>query len=116
MSCAPRSTLSSGSPKCWSATWHGSAPRGAGAASARAPRRSHLLALINQVLDLSKIEAGNPELTPQSVQLTPLIDDVAGTAPPARRQNKNRLVVEAPENLGTLTVDPMRLRQILLNL
>ena len=45
----------------------------------------HLLGLINQVLDLSKIEAGKLELNPQTVQLAPLIDEVAGTARPARR-------------------------------
>src|SRR6185295_11712238 len=53
---------------------------------------------------------------PQTVQLAPLIDEVVGTARQLAEQNKNRLVVEAPENLGHLTVDPMRLRQILLNL
>ena len=77
---------------------------------------THLLGLINQVLDLSKIEAGKLELTPQTVELAPLIDEVAGTARQLAQQNKNRLVVEAPDDLGTLTVDPMRLRQILLNL
>jgi signal transduction histidine kinase len=77
---------------------------------------THLLGLINQVLDLSKIEAGKLELNPQTVQLAPLIDEVAGTARQLAEQNKNRLAVEAPDNLGTLTVDPMRLRQILLNL
>jgi signal transduction histidine kinase len=77
---------------------------------------THLLGLINQVLDLSKIEAGKLELNPQTVQLAPLIDEVIGTARQLAEQNKNRLVVEAQENIGTLTVDPMRLRQILLNL
>src|SRR5262249_22365449 len=77
---------------------------------------THLLGLINQVLDLSKIEAGKLELNPQTVQLTPLIDEV--THPPGELadQNKNRLTVDTQENLGVLTVDPMRLRQILLNL
>jgi signal transduction histidine kinase len=77
---------------------------------------THLLGLINQVLDLSKIEAGKLELNPQTVQLTPLINDVIGTAGQLAEQNKNCLVIDAPENLGALTVDPMRLRQILLNL
>jgi signal transduction histidine kinase len=77
---------------------------------------NHLLGLINQVLDLSKIEAGKLELNPATVKLAPLIDEVVGTARQLAEPNKNRLVVEAPENLGALTVDPMRLRQILLNL
>jgi signal transduction histidine kinase len=77
---------------------------------------THLLGLINQVLDLSKIEAGKLELNPQTVQLAPLINDVIGTAGQLAEQNKNRLVVDAQEHLGALTVDPMRLRQILLNL
>jgi GAF domain-containing protein len=77
---------------------------------------THLLGLINQVLDLSKIEAGKLELNPQTVQLVPLINDVISTAGQLAEQNKNRLVVDAQEDLGALTVDPMRLRQILLNL
>jgi signal transduction histidine kinase len=77
---------------------------------------THLLGLINQVLDLAKIEAGKLELNPQSLQLAPLIDEVVGTARQLAEQNENRLVVETQENLGALTVDPMRLRQILLNL
>jgi len=77
---------------------------------------THLLGLINQVLDLSKIEAGKLELAPESVNLAPLIDDVIGTARQLGEQNKNRVVVEAADDLGTLNVDPMRLRQILLNL
>ena len=50
------------------------------------------------------------------MQLAPLIDEVVGTARQLAEQNKNRLLNEVQENLGTLTVDPMRLRQILLNL
>jgi signal transduction histidine kinase len=77
---------------------------------------SHLLSLINQVLDLSKIEAGKLELSPESVSLAPLVDEVIGTARQLADQNKNRLIVTGQDALGTLTVDPMRLRQILLNL
>jgi two-component system, NtrC family, sensor kinase len=77
---------------------------------------THLLGLINQVLDLAKIEAGKLELDPQTVELVPLIEEVIGTARQLAERNKNRLVAETPENLGSLTVDPMRLRQILLNL
>jgi len=77
---------------------------------------THLLGLINQVLDLSKIEAGKLELNPQTVQLAPLIEEVIGTARQLADQNKNRLILDAQENLGALSVDPMRLRQILFNL
>ncbi len=77
---------------------------------------THLLGLINQVLDLSKIEAGKLELSPETVNLAPLLEDVIGTARQLAEQNKNRLLLDAQENLGQLTVDPMRLRQILLNL
>jgi two-component system NtrC family sensor kinase len=77
---------------------------------------THLLGLINQVLDLSKIEAGKLELSPESVNLAPLIDEVVGTARQLAEQNNNRLIVESQPNLGQLIVDPMRLRQILLNL
>ena len=77
---------------------------------------THLLGLINQVLDLSKIEAGKLEFNPATVNLTRLIDEVIGTARQLAEQNKNRLVVEASDDLGALTVDPMRLRQILFNL
>jgi signal transduction histidine kinase len=77
---------------------------------------THLLGLINQVLDLSKIEAGKLDLSPETVNLAPLIDDVVGTARQLAEQKSNRLSVDYPRDLGTLTVDPMRLRQILLNL
>jgi signal transduction histidine kinase len=77
---------------------------------------THLLSLINEILDLSKIEAGKLDLNLEPVNLAKLIDDVIGTAGQLAEKNKNRLIVEAQENLGRLTADPMRLKQILLNL
>src|SRR5262249_2338742 len=77
---------------------------------------THLLGPTKQLPDLTKIEPEKLELTHQTFQLAPLINEVIGTAGQLADQNKNRLVVDAQENLGALTVDPMRLRQILLNL
>jgi signal transduction histidine kinase len=77
---------------------------------------THLLSLINEVLDLSKIEAGKLELNPEPVNLAGLIDEVIGTARQLAEKNKNHLVVEAQENLGALNADSLRLKQILLNL
>jgi signal transduction histidine kinase len=77
---------------------------------------THLLGLINEVLDLSKIEAGKLELNPEPVNLARLIDEVVGTAGQLAEKNQNRLTVETQENLGALNADSMRLKQILLNL
>jgi len=77
---------------------------------------THLLSLVNEILGLSKIEAGKLELNPEPINLARLIDEVISTAGQLAKKNKNRLVVDAQEDLGALTVDPMRLRQILLNL
>jgi signal transduction histidine kinase/CheY-like chemotaxis protein len=76
----------------------------------------HLLDLINQVLDLSKIEAGKLDLNLETVRIPPLTDEVVGTARGLAEQNKNRLVVECASDIAPLLVDPLRLRQILLNL
>ncbi len=77
---------------------------------------THLLSLINEILDLSKIEAGKLDLNLEPVNLTRLIDDVIGTAGQLAEKNKNRLIVETQEKLGALNADSMRLKQILLNL
>src|SRR5262249_39531616 len=77
---------------------------------------THLLGLINQVLDLSKIEAGKLEPNPQKGQLTPPIKEGIGPPGQLAGQNKNRPAVVAQQNPGQIAVDPMRLRQILLNL
>jgi signal transduction histidine kinase len=77
---------------------------------------THLLSLINEVLDLSKIEAGKLDLNPESIDLTRLIDEVIGTAGQLAEKNKNRLIVDTQGSVGALTADSMRLKQILLNL
>jgi signal transduction histidine kinase len=76
----------------------------------------HLLALINDILDLSKIEAGHMELHLESFPLTPLIADVAKTIEPMAAKNANNVVVDCPPDLGTVHADQTRFRQALLNL
>ena len=76
----------------------------------------HLLDLINEILDLSKIEAGRLELSLEEVELVPLLQEAATTAMPLAAKNGNRLEVRLTECLGRTRTDPMRLRQIVLNL
>lgn len=76
---------------------------------------THLLGLINQVLDLSKIEAGKLELNVENIDIPLLIAEVVDTARPLAG-NKNHLVVDCPRHLPPIQADAMRLRQILLNL
>jgi signal transduction histidine kinase len=76
----------------------------------------HLLALINDILDLSKIEAGRMELALSSFALTPLIADVIKTIEPLASKNSNKVAVQCDPGIGTMQADQMRLRQALLNL
>jgi len=76
----------------------------------------HLLELINDVLDLSKIEAGRLDLHEEEIDLAALVADLAGAAQPLADRNGNRLVVERPAGLGAMRTDQTRLRQIILNL
>ena len=76
----------------------------------------HLLALINDILDLSKIEAGRMELHLETFPLAPVIKDVAKTIEPMATKNGNRLVIDCPADLGTIYADQTRFRQSLLNL
>ena len=76
----------------------------------------HLLALINDILDLSKIEAGRMELHFETFPLMPVIQDVAKTIEPMATKNSNRIVIECPADLGTMHADQTRFRQSLLNL
>jgi HAMP domain-containing protein len=61
---------------------------------------NHLLSLVNEILDLSKIEAGKLELNPEPVNLAKLVDEVIGTAGQLAEKNQNRLVVDAPREPG----------------
>ena len=76
----------------------------------------HLLALINDILDLSKIEAGRMELHLETFALAPLIDDVVKTIEPLAAKNGNQVAVHCDAAIGTMHADQMRLRQALLNL
>jgi len=76
----------------------------------------HLLALINDILDLSKIEAGRMELALSSFALAPLIADVVKTIEPLAAKNSNKVEANCGGDIGTMQADQMRLRQALLNL
>jgi signal transduction histidine kinase len=76
----------------------------------------HLFALINDILDLSKIEAGRMELNLETFALAPLIDDVVKTIEPLAAKNGNRVAVHCDAAIGMMRADQMRLRQALLNL
>jgi signal transduction histidine kinase len=76
----------------------------------------HLLALINDILDLSKIEAGRMELHLETFSLVPVIKDVAKTIEPMAAKNGNRVVIDCPADLGAIHADQTRFRQSLLNL
>jgi signal transduction histidine kinase len=76
----------------------------------------HLLALINDILDLSKIEAGRMELHLETFPLVPVIKDVAKTIEPMATKSGNRLVINCPADLGAIHADQTRFRQSLLNL
>ncbi|HXY69773.1 MAG TPA: ATP-binding protein, partial [Gemmatimonadales bacterium] len=76
----------------------------------------HLLALINDILDLSKIEAGKTELFLETFEAGAMLRDVTTTVQPLVAKNGNRLVVEEGEGLGTMRADLTKVRQVLLNL
>src|SRR5262249_48049443 len=76
----------------------------------------HLLGLINDILDLSKIEAGRMELNLDTFALPPLLDDVVKTIEPLAAKNGNHIKVHCDVAIGMMHADPMRLRQTLLNL
>ena len=76
----------------------------------------HLLRMINDVLDLSKIEAGKIELHDETFDIAGLARDVIVTAQPLAAKNRNRLTMECPVGSRAVRGDAMRVRQVLLNL
>jgi signal transduction histidine kinase/DNA-binding response OmpR family regulator/HAMP domain-containing protein len=76
----------------------------------------HLLSLINDVLDLSKIEAGKMELYLETFEVSHLVDDVVSTAQPLVEKNANTLGIRCADDLGTMHADLTKVRQSLFNL
>jgi len=76
----------------------------------------HLLGLINDILDLSKIEAGKMDLYLEEVDLAGLVEEVRSIVEPLAAANANRLEIICPGTLGTLYTDRTKLKQSLLNL
>ena len=76
----------------------------------------HLLALINDVLDLSKIEAGRMEVQAEDFDVCSLVQEVAATVETLAERRRNRLVVECDEGTGGGHSDPVKIRQCLFNL
>lgn len=76
----------------------------------------HLLSLINDVLDLSKVEAGQMLLEPRLFELRPLVSEVLELVQPLLAKENNSLSLEYDDNIKMLNTDPIRVKQILFNL
>ncbi|MEM7224125.1 MAG: GAF domain-containing sensor histidine kinase [Pseudomonadota bacterium] len=76
----------------------------------------HLLELINQLLDLSKIEAGKYDLFLESYDTAALLEETAAAVQPLAKRNGNRLEIRCAEDLGLMYADKTRVRQVVLNL
>jgi signal transduction histidine kinase/CheY-like chemotaxis protein len=76
----------------------------------------HLLGLINDILDLSKIEAGRMDVYLEQVFLNVLIDEVKSIVEPMVRKNDNRLAIECAPDIGSMRTDLVKLKQGLINL
>ncbi len=76
----------------------------------------HLLSLISNILDLSKIEAGKMEIQRQTFSVARLVHDTVGVSEALMQKNRNEFVVECPDNIGDMDSDELKIRQALLNL
>lgn len=76
----------------------------------------HLLTLINDILDISKIEAGKMELYLETFNIHTLIEEVVETIQPLVKTNGNALIVNCPDDIGSMRADVIKMRQSLFNL
>jgi signal transduction histidine kinase len=76
----------------------------------------HLLSLVTEVLDISKIESDRIDLNVETFDLNALLRDIASTSKPLIGANGNAFELQAPSGLGQVSTDPTKLRQVLLNL
>jgi len=76
----------------------------------------HLLGLINDILDLSKIEAGKMDVFIEDVEIVPLLEEVRAIIAPMAEKNGNTLEVRLADGLGTMRTDRTKLKQSLLNI
>jgi signal transduction histidine kinase/DNA-binding response OmpR family regulator len=76
----------------------------------------HLLTLINDILDLSKIEAGKMDLYAEPFEIAPLVQEVVATLQPLIDQNHNGITVRVPDDIGDMKADITKVRQALFNL
>jgi signal transduction histidine kinase len=76
----------------------------------------HLLSLINDILDLSKVEAGKMDIRPESLRLADVVDDAVTTVKPMLDDSRHELAISIAEDLPPVYGDRNRLKQILLNL
>ena len=76
----------------------------------------HLLTLINDILDLSKIEAGKMDFYSEPFEIAPLIQEVVATLQPIIDENHNTLTVKVPDDIGDMKADITKVRQALFNL
>jgi signal transduction histidine kinase len=76
----------------------------------------HLLELINDVLDLSKIESGKMTIYCENIEIATMVRDIESTMQPAMQKNGNTLTVEIPDDIGSMQSDLTKIRQTLFNI